>query len=105
MNTVSQHYTPTVYTLEQLRDMIVPLVKRYDLRKASVFGSYARGEADADSDIDVLLEGGDSFRLINVFSVAEDLHEMSGKRVDVYELRELDEGPFRDTVLREAVAL
>lgn len=105
MNTVSQHYTPTVYTLEQLRDMIVPLVKRYDLRKASVFGSYARGEADADSDIDVLLEGGDSFRLINVFAVAEDLHEMSGKRVDVYELRELDEGPFRDTVLREAVAL
>lgn len=96
---------PVVYTLEQLRDMIVPLVKRYGMRQASVFGSYARGEADADSDIDVLLDGGEAFRPINVFAVAEDLHEMSGKRVDVYELRELDEGPFRDAVLREAVAL
>lgn len=75
------------------------------MRRASVFGSYARGEADEDSDIDVLLDGGESFRPINVFAVAEDLYEMSGKDVDVYELSELDAGPFRDTVLREAVAL
>ena len=94
-----------VYTLNQLRDMVNPLVERYGMRGASVFGSYARGEANAESDIDVLLDGGDSFRRINVFAVAEDLHEASGKRVDVYELSELDEGPFREAVLREAVAL
>lgn len=105
MDGSTQTSNPVVYTLEQLHDMIVPLVERYGMRRASIFGSYARGEADADSDIDVLLDGGESFRPINVFAVAEDLYEMSGKRVDVYELRELDEGPFRDTVLREAVAL
>ena len=105
MSVSTQTRNPVVYTLEQLRDMIAPLVARYGMRQASVFGSYARGEADAESDIDVLLDGGETFRPINVFAVAEDLHEMSGKRVDVYELRELDEGPFRDTVLREAIAL
>lgn len=95
----------TVYSLSQLRDMILPLLGRYDMRRASVFGSYARGEATPESDIDVLLEGNGSFRHFNVFAVAEDLHEASGKPVDVYEVGELDEGPFRDAVLREAVAL
>lgn len=97
--------TAIVYTLDDLRGIIVPLVKRYGMKAASVFGSYARGEATPESDIDVLLYGGDSFRHFNVFAVAEDLHEASGKRVDVYEISELDDGPFRDAVLREAVAL
>jgi len=94
-----------VYSLSQLRDMILPLLERHNMRRASVFGSYARGEATPDSDIDVLLEGNESFRHFNVFAVAEDLHELSGKPVDVYEVGELEEGPFRDAVLSEAVAL
>lgn len=97
--------TPVVYSLDDLRGMVVPLVERYGMEAASVFGSYARGEATPDSDIDVLLYGGDAFRHFNVFAVAEDLHEASGKRVDVYEISELDDGPFRDAVLREAIAL
>jgi len=91
--------------MSQLREMILPLLERYDMRRASVFGSYARGEATPESDIDILLEGNNSFRHFNVFAVAEDLHEVSGKPVDVYEVGELNDGPFRDSVLREAVAL
>ena len=45
------------------------------------------------------------FRPLNVFGVAEDLHRLSGKKVDVFELSELDAGPFRDAVLRDAVLL
>ena len=40
-----------------------------------------------------------------MFGVAEDLHRLSGKKVDVFELSELDAGPFRDAVLRDAVLL
>ena len=94
-----------VYSIDELRAMILPLVKRYGMRAASIFGSYACGEATSKSDIDVLLYGGDSFRHFNVFAVAEDLHETSGKSVDVYEISELEDGPFRDAVLGEAVAL
>jgi len=91
--------------MSQLREMILPLLERYDMRRASVFGSYARGEATPESDIDILLEGNNSFRHFNILAVAEDLHEVSGKPVDVYEVGELNDGPFRDSVLREAVAL
>ncbi len=94
-----------VYTTSELRDMIVPLLPKYDMASACLFGSYARGEADEASDMDVLLVGNQGFRPLGIFGVAEELHRLSGKRVDVYEVPELDPGPFRDSVLREAVTL
>ena len=45
-----------VYTVEQIRDKIVPVAKQYDLSKIYLFGSYARGEADEKSDVDIALE-------------------------------------------------
>ncbi len=94
-----------VYTHDELRTMILPLLDRYHMASARIFGSYARHAADADSDIDVLLVGDDDFRALDVFGVAEELHRLSGKKVDVYEISELNEGPFRDTVLSEAITL
>ena len=94
-----------VYSIDEIRRMVTPLLEKYDMASAYLFGSYARGAADADSDIDVLLVGNEGFRALDVFGVAEDLHRQSGKRVDVYEISELDDGPFRDAVLEEAVAL
>lgn len=93
-----------VYSTNELRGLIVPLVRQYGLRGACLFGSYAGG-ADASSDIDVLLDGGVGFRRLSVYALSEDLRASSGKDVDVYELSELDPGEFRDAVLREAVAL
>ena len=94
-----------VYTTGELRDMIVPLLRKYDMASASLFGSYARGEANEASDIDVLLVGNRGFRPLGILGIAEELHRLSGKRVDVYEISELEPGPFRNAVLREAVEL
>ncbi len=93
------------YTIDELRSIITPLLDKYGMASASLFGSYARGHADADSDIDVLLYGKPGFRALDVFGVAEEIHRLTGKAVDVYEASELDPGVFRDTVIREAVAL
>ena len=94
-----------VYSIDELRSMVVPLLAKYGMEQASVFGSYARGEADASSDIDVLLVGRPGFSALGVFGVAEELYRVSGKHVDVYEISELNDGPFRTDVLSEAVAL
>lgn len=94
-----------ILKVEDIRAMVIPLLEKYDMRSASLFGSYARNEADENSDIDLLLEGNPGFRPLNLFGVAEDLFHLSGKRVDVFEISELDEGEFRDRVLREAIRL
>lgn len=97
--------TSKVLSTEEIRAMVIPLFNKYDMRTASLFVSYARNEAREDSDIDLLLEGNPGFRPLNVFGVAEDFHRLSGKKVDVFEISELDQGEFRDAVLREAVEL
>lgn len=97
--------TSKVFNTEEIRAMVIPLLDKYDMHTASLFGSYARNEAREDSAIDLLLEGNPGFRPLNVFGAAEDLHRLSGKKVDVFEISELDQGKFRDAVLREAVRL
>ncbi len=45
-----------VYTLDQIKEIVVPIAARYNLKAVYVFGSYARGEAREDSDIDFLID-------------------------------------------------
>ena len=50
------------YTVGELRSIIGPLLDKYGMTSASLFGSYARRGADKHSDIDVLLAGKPGFR-------------------------------------------
>ena len=59
-------------TTDQIRSWVIPLLEKYGMRSASLFGSYARDEADVSSDIDILLVGNPGFKPLNVFGVAED---------------------------------
>ncbi len=94
-----------IYTKDELKSIIDPLLERFGMASASLFGSYGRGEATSRSDIDVLLVMDEDSELFNVFGVAEGLHRATGKAVDVYEISELLPGEFRNTVLAEAVPL
>lgn len=78
-----------IYSQMELREMIMPILRRYNADHAFLFGSYARNEATALSDIDLLVKGKPEFRPFDIFAIAEDLHECSGKRVDVYEMSEV----------------
>lgn len=96
----------TVMNRVELMSMIAQLLKKYNASGALLFGSYARGEAEPESDIDVMVIGGEAFRLMDVFAIAEELHEMTGKAVDVYELTEINQNSeFYHSILREGVAV
>ena len=89
-------------TVVELESCIKLLLNRYQAEYALLFGSYARGDATPDSDVDVVVVGGPAFRKMNIFAFAEDLREMTGKAVDAFELSEINEGtPFYDAVMSE----
>ena len=52
-----------VYTIEEIRAKAVPIAKKYGVKKLSLFGSYARGEADEKSDVDLIVDDGNSTKL------------------------------------------
>ena len=96
--------TTTVYTLDDLRRIIVPLVEERGMRDARVFGSYARGEATPDSDIDIIVDKGSS-RYMALCGLSGAIFEATGKLPDVYDISQFKQGKFRNEVLREAIAL
>ena len=42
--------------LEEIKTKIIPILRRYDVEKAALFGSYVKGEEREDSDIDILVK-------------------------------------------------
>lgn len=95
-----------IYTREEIIGIVLPLLEKYRAESAILFGSYARQEADAGSDIDLVVVGGPRFEPTDVFCLADDLYRITGKNVDVYELCELDRGTaFYNTVFAEGVRL
>ena len=47
-----------VYTIQELKERISPLARTYGVKSVSLFGSYARGTARPDSDVDLKIEKG-----------------------------------------------
>ena len=89
-------------TMSEIEEEIRMLLKKYHAEDALLFGSYARGDATEDSDVDVLVRGGQHFQRTNIFALAEDLRELLGKDVDVFELSEVDaDSPLYETIMRE----
>ena len=74
----------TVFTIEKIISLVKPLAEKYQVQQMYLFGSYARGEAGADSDLDFLVYGGENFKLTKIFSLAEELREVLNKKVDVF---------------------
>lgn len=86
--------------------LIKSLLRKYHAEYAILFGSYARGDADENSDIDVIVVGGENFIAKNIFAFGEDLRQLTNKNVDVFEIREVNMNTeFYDSVLREGVRI
>lgn len=89
-------------SVADIESCIRVLLERYHAEYALLFGSYARGDATPESDVDVVVVGGPGFRKTNILAFAEDLRTMTGKNADAFELCELDEGTsFYNAVMRE----
>lgn len=95
-----------IYSQDEIFAAVLPLLKKYHAEKAILFGSYARQDADAASDIDLIVVGGKDFDLTDVLCIAEGLLCALGKPVDVYELREINpQSAFYDAILAEGVQI
>jgi uncharacterized protein len=54
-----------------------------ETKKASIFGSYARGQAGASSDLDILIEFEPSISLLTFVKYKRELEKLLGKKVDL----------------------
>ena len=95
-----------VYTLEEIGRRIRPVAEKYRLRAVYVFGSYARGDAREDSDIDLLVDtAGSGLRGFAYGGLYHDLETALEKSIDMVTVGFFEQ-PVRhksDIQLRETI--
>jgi predicted nucleotidyltransferase len=72
-----------VYSIKEISNLVTPIAKSYGAARVSIFGSYARGDATVNSDIDFLLSEGkiDDYFILSAFS--SELQEKFSIPIDV----------------------
>lgn len=99
-----------VYTLEEISRRVRPVAEKYKLKAVYVFGSYARGDAREDSDIDLLVDtcGVDLSGFFAIGGLYNDLEEALEKELDMVTVSALEQPichksdiGFREAVKRE----
>jgi len=72
--------------LEILKNKIVPVLKKQGIEKTGIFGSYACGDYNENSDIDLLVEiKKKGFSLLDFIGVKLDIEDETGKTIDLVE--------------------
>ena len=82
-NLILEDISPSVLTIKQIKDRIRPVVEKYGIKDVYLFGSYARGEANRNSDVDIYCDSGKAESLFDEVALKQDFEEALGKKVDV----------------------
>lgn len=76
-----------IYTTGQIQMLLQPVFADYNVKKAILFGSYAKGKAKEHSDIDILVDSG--LKGLAFFGLLEDVVTALGKEVDLLDISQI----------------
>ncbi len=69
--------------IEDLKSRIIPVLRQHDVVRAAVFGSFARGEEQEDSDLDILVQLKEGKSLLDLVALKLELEEVLERNIDV----------------------
>ena len=75
-------------SIESIRESLIPVFGRYNVRKAILFGSYAKGTANDRSDIDIYVDSG--LKGLKFFGLLEDVSCALDRRVDLIDSSQVE---------------
>lgn len=90
--------------MQPVREKIIDILRRNDVKRASFFGSIVRGEMTEESDVDLLVEFEGRKSLLEISGLKIELEDALNKRVDVVIYRSLHP-LLRDRILAEQVPI
>jgi len=59
--------------LEEYQQLTLPALKRYFIKRAAIFGSFAKGNMNVNSDIDLLIEPDTGFTFFNMLNLQDEI--------------------------------
>ena len=94
-----------ILSIDEIRDKIRPICEKYKVEKVWLFGSYARGEAREDSDVDLHVKAAEEMRFLELGGFYADIEEALGKEIDLITRIPEENKIFRRYVERDEILL
>ncbi len=69
--------------MQEISDRVAPILKSAGAKRASIFGSYARGEQNVNSDLDIIIDAPDGMTLFDMSGLLNELEDTLGIKVDL----------------------
>ncbi|MEK6898712.1 MAG: nucleotidyltransferase family protein [Nanoarchaeota archaeon] len=90
--------------LKEITEKLIPLLKKHNVTKAGIFGSYARGDQTKKSDVDILIELDNKVSLLGFIRLKNILEDEINKKIDLVEYS-LIRKELRNRILNEEIAI
>ena len=92
------------YTIDELLEIITPIAQAHGLRSVSLFGSYSKGTARRDSDVDLKIEKGSVMSLFQLSGLRLDIEDALRVPVDLV-TNDSSDREFLDMIAKDEVLL
>ncbi len=96
---------PSVLKLSTIKSILKEVLGKHRISRIYLFGSYARGEATNESDVDILCDKGDISTLIEQGKLEEELEERLGKSVDLVFTTSYMDAYFKEQIEKDLIEL
>jgi len=90
--------------IEEIKQKTLPILQRYRVKRAGLFGSYVRGEMREDSDIDILVEIERDISLLDFVGIKLEIEEALGRKIDLVEYSTI-KPLLKERILNEQVVI
>ena len=90
--------------IEEIKEKALPILKEYGVKKAAIFGSYAKDKNAKDSDIDILVEIEDDISLLDFVALRLKLEDELDKEVDLVEYQTIKPA-MKENILNNQVSI
>ena len=93
-------------TIDEIKNIITPLVSPLPVYRVILFGSYARGDASDNSDVDLIIDSEGQLSGFDFFGLAGLMIKKMPIKVDVFELREINKPSIMfDNISKEGIII
>lgn len=105
VNLIEKDINPSVLTIKVIKEKVKPIMDKHKINNVYLFGSYARGEANSNSDVDIYCDSGDLRTLYDEVNFKEELENALGKEVDVVTIGSSMHEYFKNQIERDSIKL